>query len=63
MTEAFLRQGVVNGVRYIAADDLAAVLLDTAQTVEEAPEAPTTAAVLRSLAAGFAALPDPPRKD
>jgi hypothetical protein len=52
--EATLRVVVQDGATYVHADDVAALLLDTAQTVEQHPTL-TAADVLRSLAAGLAA--------
>ncbi|WP_100501834.1 hypothetical protein [Geodermatophilus chilensis] len=53
-TDADLRTVVYDGALYLAADDVAALLLDLAQTAEQHPEL-STATVFREVARGLAA--------
>lgn len=51
--DAYLRQVIVHGVRYVALDDMAALLLDLRATAEQHPSlstADTLSAVVRAIA-------------
>lgn len=55
---ALLRRVNVHGVTYVALHDVAALLLDTAESLDAVPEI-TAGTALRSVASGFAEYEEP----